>query len=258
MKQKIAIAILLLYSSFLGSCIGDRMDSGKTKSFVLAYQQMNNEDFQITQLDSVSIVMYSTAVTMIGNWKSKGIDKKKYISLSEKYGDVSYNRNIYVYHENYINPIIDIYIKNIQVVSNNDYDDHHPAGSNLSDIINYIGASPYRFIQNNYVKRTSNPITERGLLYVDKIMCGAVLCSIRDEELLQGYYVTEKCLSDLDIDDLKMIGVRSSIVNKNYRCYSFGILEFTQIPTLEKIHTLKVTMNLVDGTKAEDTVVMKF
>lgn len=170
---------------------------------------------------------------------------------------MSYNRQISVYHEHYINPVVDIDIKNIQVVSNNDYDERHPAGSDLSDMINYIGASPYRFIQNNYAKRTSNPVTERGVLYLNKIMCNA-LGSISDEELLQGYYLIEKRLSDLDIDDLKMIGIRSSFVNNNGKCYTFGILELTQPPTLEKTHTLKVTMNLLDGTKAEDTVVMNF
>lgn len=257
MKQKIIIAVLLLYSSFLASCFSDLFDSGKTKSFVLAYQQMNNEDFQVSQWDSASIIMYSTNVTLIGYWKSIGKAKKRYTSLAEKYGDVSYNRQISVYHEHYINPVVDIDIKNIQVVSNNDYDERHPAGSDLSDMINYIGASPYRFIQNNYAKRTSNPVTERGVLYLNKIMCNA-LGSISDEELLQGYYLIEKRLSDLDIDDLKMIGIRSSFVNNNGKCYTFGILELTQPPTLEKTHTLKVTMNLLDGTKAEDTVVMNF
>ena len=257
MKQKIIIAVLLLYSLFFVSCF-DPLDSGKTKSFVLAYQQMNNEDFQVSQWDSASIIMYSTNITLIGYWKSIGKAKKRYTALAEKYGDVSYNRHIYVDHELYINPVVDIDIKNIQVVSNNDYDERHPAGSDLSDMINYIGASPYRFIQNNYTKRTSDPVTERGLLYLNKIMCNTVLCSITDEELLQGYYFIEKRLSDLDIDDLKMIGIRSSFVNNNGKCYTFGILEFTQPPTLEKTHTLKVTMNLLDGTKAEDTIVMNF
>ena len=258
MKQKIIIAVLLLYSSFLASCFSDLLDSGKTKSFVLAYQQMNNEDFQVSQWDSASIIMYSTNVTLIGYWKSIGKAKKRYTALSEKYGDVSYNRHISVDHELYINPVVDIDIQNIQVVSNNDYDERHPAGSDLSDIINFIGASPYRFIQNNYAKRTSDPITERGVLYLNKIMCNTILCSITSEELLQGYYFIEKRLSDLNIDDLKMIGIRSSFVNNNGKCYTFGILELTQPPTLEKTHTLKVTMNLLDGTKAEDTIVMNF
>ncbi len=234
------------------------MDRDISQSFVLLYIQMDNEDFKVSQLDSASVVMYTKEATMIGNWKSIGKAKKRYTALAEKYGDVSYNREISVYHEHYINMVVDIDIKNIQVVSNNDYDERHPAGSDLSDIINYIGASPYRFIQNNYTKRTSDPVTERSILYFDKIACSTILCSISEEELLQGYYLIEKRLSDLDIDDLKMIGIRSSFVNNNGKCYTFGILELTQPPTLEKTHTLKVTMNLLDGTKAEDTVVMNF
>lgn len=253
MKKTLIIFSLIL---LLNSC--DRLDRDISQSFVLAYFQMENENFQVSQLDSASVVMYTKEATMIGNWKSIGKAKKRYTALSEKYGDVSYNRHISVDHELYINPVVDIDIQNIQVVSNNDYDERHPAGSDLSDIINFIGASPYRFIQNNYAKRTSDPITERGVLYLNKIMCNTILCSITSEELLQGYYFIEKRLSDLDIDDLKMIGIRSSFVNNNGKCYTFGILELTQPPTLEKTHTLKVTMNLLDGTKAEDTVVMNF
>ncbi len=253
MKKTLIIFSLIL---LLNSC--DRLDRDISQSFVLLYIQMDNEDFKVSQLDSASVVMYTKEATMIGNWKSIGKAKKRYTALAEKYGDVSYNREISVYHEHYINHIVDIDIKNIQVVSNNDYDERHPAGSDLSDMINYIGASPYRFIQNNYAKRTSDPVTERSILYFDKIVCSTILCSISEEELLQGYYLIEKRLSDLDIDDLKMIGIRSSFVNNNGKCYTFGILELTQPPTLEKTHTLKVTMNLLDGTKAEDTVVMNF
>ena len=254
MKKTLIIFSLIL---LLNSC--DRLDRDISQSFVLLYIQMDNEDFKVSQLDSASVVMYTKEATMIGNWKSIGKAKKRYTALAEKYGDVSYNREISVYHEHYINHIIDIDIKNIQVVSNNDYDERHPAGSDLSDMINYIGASPYRFIQNNYAKRTSDPVTERSILYFDNIACYTILSSISEEELLQGYYLIEKRLSDLDIDDLKMIGIRSSInYEKEKGIYSFGILEFTQPPTLEKTHTLKVTMNLLDGTKAEDTVVMNF
>lgn len=253
MKKTLIIFSLIL---LLNSC--DRLDRDISQSFVLAYFQMENENFQVSQLDSASVVMYTKEATMIGNWKSIGKAKKRYTSLAEKYGDVSYNREISVYHGLYINIVVDIDIKNIQVVSNNDYDERHPAGSDLSDMVNYIGASPYRFIQNNYAKRTSDPVSERSILYFDNIACSTILCSISEEELLQGYYLIEKRLSDLDIDDLKMIGIRSSFVNNNGKCYTFGILELTQPPTLEKTHTLKVTMNLLDGTKAEDTVVMNF
>lgn len=254
MKKTLIIFSLIL---LLNSC--DRWDRDISQSFVLAYFQMENENFQVSQLDSASVVMYTKEATMIGNWKSIGKVKKRYTALAEKYGDVSYNREISVYHEHYINPVVDIDIKNIQVVSNNDYDERHPAGSDLSDMIKYIGASPYRFIQNNYAKRTSDPVSERSILYFDNIACYTILSSISEEELLQGYYLIEKRLSDLDIDDLKMIGICSSInYEKEGGIFSFGILEFTQPPTLEKTHTLKVTMNLLDGTKAEDTVVMNF
>ncbi len=89
-------------------------------------------------------------------YDSKGEAKEKYEELCIKNGDTSYNK------EDRLRPEWDntsgkytsyVYVQNfvaIDVVSNRDFDENHPAGTSLADIVKYSCHSYWGFVSGGY------------------------------------------------------------------------------------------------------------
>ncbi len=116
---------------------------------------------------------------------------EEYTVLSNRFGDTCYNRPV---------PSLVLYkmivdeFTSIDIVSDRAFDAQHPAGTSLSDIVKFIGSSPYRFIQNDY-RDLQIPFLD----VKDHFDCGI------------AYYTgtqlapISKTLDNLTADDLKLI-----------------------------------------------------
>ena len=174
------------------------------------------------------------------DWAYKPSEEQynKYIELCNKHEDYGYTHEIQILSakrtENqnglgYVKGYTywDITPVSIDIVSNADYDETHPAGTSLNDITLFTTFSPYPFIKNGYTGKK--------------------------------FVKNKKTLDKYTQDDFKLIfcvaeaPIYSYIDEDNYGC-----LSFTTEPTVNKEHTLTITIKDDYGRTFSDTTTVKF
>lgn len=133
----------------------------------------------------------------------------KFKELSQSYGDTTYND----YKDIGFSPALGYPIKKISIVSNKDYDSNHPAGTDLSDVIECSMSSYWHHIKNNY----------RDYNYYDYY----VYCSTKE-------YCIIKKVADLDSEDLKIVG-------------AYVMSLFIPDLDLDDTHDLTITIHFENG-----------
>jgi hypothetical protein len=111
------------------------------------------------------------------------------ITLSRHYGDTCYNR-ITVPFRNAA--VADEFTLN--VVCESDFGENHPAGASLNDIIEFYGASAYEYVQSGY---------EQGFDWSNSAPDG--FDELPRMLVSEGYYPIKKKLSELTMDDTKLL-----------------------------------------------------
>lgn len=162
-------------------------------------------------------------------WDDTGEKQEIYDSFCEKYGDMTYNREgrVAVSEE----PSSQMYsFVSLDIVSDADYDETHPAGSSLADLFIFYARSSKPYIDSGYEKYR----------YIDA----------DGETFAYEMYPIRKNASDITSDDLMLLhGIRDR----------FGIhLYFETMPTLSKEHTFTVTFTDERGEMFSDSIEMTF
>jgi hypothetical protein len=179
------------------------------------------------------IVWQATSITAYG-YKDTGERRATYDALCAKYGDMSYNREEFVpigEEPSFLaySPV------SIEIVSDVDFDDEHPAGTSLADIVTYDGHSSKPFIDSGYQPYYWEDMDR--FHYYEKVH-------------ERPYYPVNKKVSELTVEDLMLVyGVGSEL--------PWGHLYF-QVPTLSQTHNIKVTLTDERGKKFSDTITMNF
>ena len=234
MKRLILLSIvaMLLY-------IG--CDIAKTvlfRSYINTYFYNKNIQLKITEAGNIAIYKEYTSEndkvkTAVYSFESKGEEKKKYDELCKIHNDMSYNqKRRYIKFTGWgICSAIDF--KEIDVVSNKDFDSEHPAGTSLKDIVRFVSVSPKKFIDSGY-KETFNWEKKEPKIFkkeeeTDKLF---------DYSELKNYFPINGLLKDIGTDEMQMLPVNTH-----------GILFFDKEPTAEKEHTLTVTIYTREGKK---------
>ena len=258
---------LLSLACLLCSCkVSPDVDKGQEKtfqSFALMY----------TRLRSVSLYEQDRngekAIQLFGNPlrdPASGLDIRYneyvypdiYMKLCEKHDDLTYDHTVIVFpwddywsHQSFS---ADDFIS-VNITSDSDYDEQHPAGASLADIVRFVSLSSYQFIRNGYIAYdwSSSNIKD---LYTD--LYGVTIRS--DNKTTSGpggFYPLNKLLSELQPDDLKVFGpgVKEGWEDKGML---LAYLFFEHPPTLSKTHTFTVTMTTDDGKVFEDTITVTF
>jgi hypothetical protein len=168
-------------------------------------------------------------------YNEDGIENRAlYDELCEKYGDMSYNREEFVSIG--FKPSFPAYSPaSIEIVSGADFDDEHPAGTSLADIVTYDGYSSKPFIDSGYQMYYWE---DKGRFYY------------HEGTHEKPYYPVNKKVSELTAEDLTLI-------------YGTGYLLaychlYFPVPTLSKQHNIKVTLTDERGKKFSDTITMNF
>ena len=243
MKRLILLSIvaMLLY-------IG--CDIAKTvlfRSYINMYDYSENIQLRITDAGNIAIYREYTSKednikTASYSFKSKGENKKIYDELCKIHNDLSYNKKRSYIVAPLWGRCSAIDFREIDVVSDKDFDAEHPAGTSLKDIVRFVSVSPKKFIDSGYKEtfnwRRNKPKIFKKEKETDKLF---------DYSESKNYFPINGLLKDIGKDEMQMLPVNTH-----------GILFFDKEPTAEKEHTLTVTIDIGERKKLVRTITKVF
>lgn len=223
------MALISLYSCQTGWTI-------KSNSYVLTYYEFYNiKASKITFNTLNGIAFNTTNHRELGSADSKDPDEKAvFDAICEYYGDTSYNRKISGERGDSkrrfnVNDII-----RIDVVSDSDFNESHPAGSSLNDILRFASISPMPYIESGYQKEYdwNNPtaISDVYSEYLDYYF------NPRESTL----HPVDLAVNDIPNNHLKLLGSGEGHI-------FIGFLIFTVSPTIAKEHNLNIVLTTPKG-----------
>ena len=233
MKRLILLSIvaMLLY-------IGcDRAKTVLFRSYINMYDYSENIQLKITEAGNIAIYQKYTSEddnikTASYSFKSKGENKKIYDELCKIHNDLSYNQKRSYIVAPLWGRCSAIDFREIDVVSNKDFDSEHPAGKSLKDVVRFVSISPKQFINSGYKATFDWKKNEPGFFAKDPM-----IPSMFQSET-GCYFPINGLLSDIGKDEMQMLPVNTH-----------GILFFDKQPTAEKEHSLTVTIYTREGKK---------
>ena len=238
--------ILLSISAMLLSTGCDVSKTRLFKSYITEYSYNKNIELKITNKGNIAIYRKYTSEddhikTASYSFKSKGEEKKRYDELCKIHNDLSYNKK-----RSYI--VVPIWgicsaidFKEIDVVSNKDFDAEHPAGTSLKDIVRFVSVSPKKFIDSGY-KETFNWEKNEPNFFAKDSMIPTMF-----QPESWNYFPINGLLKDIGTDEMQMLPEDTH-----------GILFFDKEPTAEKEHTLTVTIDIGERKKLVRTITKVF
>ena len=235
MKRLILLSIVtaLLYQS----C--DRARYHVFKSYVTRYCKF--EDIGIDTTKAGNIIIRGKGRVKHYSWRDEGGEKTTYEALCRKHNDLTYNKK----REYRLSPewgvCSAIDFKEIDIVSNKDFDAEHPAGTSLKDIVRFVSVSPKKFIDSGY-KETFNWRRNRPEIFKKDY-----IIQIMFQRETENYFPINMLLKDIGKDEMQMLPVNTH-----------GILFFDKEPTAEKEHTLTVTIYIGERKKLVRTITKVF
>ena len=157
-------------------CMG--CDISKTilfKSYVTRYFYSENIQLRITDAGNIAIYREymsenKKVKTAIYSFKSKGEEKKIYDELCKIHNDLSYNQKRSYIADPLWGKCSAIDFREIDVVSDKDFDTEHPAGRSLKDIVRFVSISPKQFINSGYTATFDWKKNEPGFFAKDPMI----------------------------------------------------------------------------------------
>ncbi len=167
-------------------------------------------------------------------WQT-GSDRSTFDALASKHGDIGYHQDISASSSCPSMPhtFLGHDFASITVTSDADFDEAHPAGTPLNDLIQYMTYSPYPFIQSGYAY--TNPRAPRWEKW--------------KEELI----LIDKPLSACTAEDF----ILPFAVMEDWFCggaFPAFYLQVKGVPTLSKQHTLTVSVVDDAGMMWQNTI----
>ena len=200
------------------------------KSYVTRYCEYENIDIDTTK--SGNIIICGKGEVKQYSWRHKGEAKKKYEELCRTHNDLTYNKKREYHHSPEWGVCSAIDFREIDVVSDKDFDTEHPAGRSLKDIVRFVSISPKQYIDSGYTATFDWKKNEPGFFGKDPM-----IPSMFQSET-GCYFPINGLLSDIGKDEMQMLPVNTH-----------GILFFDKQPTAEKEHSLTVTIYTREGKK---------
>lgn len=240
MKTKLFLsATLLLF--FTQSC--DVMTYNTFNSYITTYYDYDDIALTLTDKGNIRISYDTVSFHKEYRWNSTGQNKIIYDSLCTVHNDLGYNKKrAYIGAPDWGN-CSTFGISHIDVVSNNNYDELHPTGELLNDIIYFISASPKKYIDSGY-NFTYDWDNETPEIFKKEPELTYNFCNTSE---LPNYSPIVHKLSDIEPNELVMLPA-----------YYFGYLVFESSPTKVKEQKLTVTFSLSNGKKISKVISVNF
>lgn len=198
---------LFLLTLFLSSLLFSCSDDNEKRISGVTYQKSLISIYITPETITTENVNSGIKVSLNGNRVYSG---KKFKALSKYYNDTSYNKYVYNGPRAAVNDSINkVTIKTVE-----DFDSSHPAGSDITDLVECQYVSYYDFIKNNYKTENSERMTIEGLGYYSYI---------------EGAEIYKRNLSDICIDNSKLMGPEF-------------MLKFKETPDKKGIYTFNMEM----------------
>ena len=226
----------------------------KSPSYVVCYVNLESIRLSIDNNDARCLsIQPGFHVDVLYGLHSSGAEKKKYDQLCIKHNDISYNQ----YHVFMGKPPRDeetvayfaCDFTEITVTADKDFDETHPAGTDLSDIVRFMSWSPYKYILSGYSKYYHYDKSDVSTAF-DSMMRRYINNKYFDKETDAECYPIDKLIRDLTADDLILVG---------HGAPGFlGMLYFDKLPTGEGEYEVVVTIRTDDNRTLSNTVKMQF
>jgi hypothetical protein len=217
------ILLVLLIACGLVSCLREKKVF--LRSYIMSYYGIEGISLKEDSGERKSMSIYGTDAYFLGDYKSTGTEKGVYDALCEKHGDMTFLRDFFIRDGfgPHSTDAIGVDFLSIDITSDSPFDEEHPAGVSLGDIVKLSSYSLKPYIDSGYTY-------------------------INNYGYHRNYHSFDKYFSELTSDDLMLLG-RSAYI---------GDLEFDGEPTLSKTHTFTVTMTADDGRVFTASIEMTF
>ena len=225
----------------------DRAKTVLFRSYINTYFYNKNIQLKITEAGNIAIYRetsseYKTNTpSAVYSFESKGEEKKRYDELCKIHNDMSYNQKRSYIVAPLWGRCSAIDFKEIDVISDKDFDSEHPAGTSLKDIVRFVSISPKKFIDSGY-KETFNWRRNKPKIFKKESMISSMF-----HEETENYFPINGLLKDIGSNEMQMLPEDTH-----------GILFFDKEPTAEKEHTLTVTIYTREGKKFVRTITKVF
>ena len=127
----------------------------------------------------------------------------------------------------------------LEVTSDQDFDEQHPAGTSLLDILHFGTNTPYRVLRNNYQWKFDTDVLIVDIV-PDGVVAPAEFEAFRKKQLFNTY----KCGKDVRPEDMTILG--------------FHVLSFDKLPEPVGPRNIHIRMTADDGTVYEFDTVLTF
>lgn len=228
---------LILLATALSACQRGKEKGDRVflRSYVMTYYEPGFIDLR--GYAEVKLITFSIGLgEYIGSYYDTGEKKEAYDAVCEKYGDMTYNRSVVLYTTSLFNTYQDPSFVSVDIFSDSDFDEQHPAGSSLAGIVNFFSCSAKPYIDSGYVKY------DWGYEFNDARLQG-----------MQPYYPVDKKASELTADDLTLLGIP-----KQGAYLGNGSFQFESFPTLSKTHIFTIVFTDENGKEISGNVEMEF
>ena len=221
---KLFVSLLLLLLLGMVSCTPVKTTT--FESYILVYRSIIGEDIISFKHEENGIIRFyiDDESRTYSYFSSNSEKKEKYLELCKKNNDISFNKKLtYAGYPHWGGEYLAESITSIEIISDNDFDDKHPAGTSLADIVKFNAYTAKPFIDSGY----------KGDVYQyngDEV-------SVDDTKV---WTKISKKISELELEDLMLLEVE------------FMSLEFISMPTLKKEHNLTVKLSFENG---QETIV---
>ena len=229
-------------SIFLLSCVTEEEAFRiRSDSFVLGYYELAS--LQIYQGEGRSILIFENTEEEMISAQNRAAE---FETLNAAHGDTGYNQEIlyFIMPNIYITPDF----RAVDISSDADFDDAHPAGASLGDITRFISISPFKHIESGYRDTLDwkklpaygefvgywSFLAPKG--YYDP--CGG-----------QNYFPVDRRVSELTRADLSILGrgEHKTIGWERPGVCPLAVVKFLKEPTASKAHNITVRFTDVHG-----------
>lgn len=223
----------------------------KSPSYVVCYTSLEALSLSVEPSDNHCLLVESDGEFSWCGLHSTGAQKERYDQLCQKHNDLNYNGYYSIYKSLDIDSVTfnDCDFTEITVTSDRDFDERHPAGANLSDIVRFMSWSPYRYILSGYSSYYQYDKSDVSDAF-DRLMRIYLGYSMSKNASKGTCYPIDKLVKDLVAEDLVLLGYNSPGL--------LGMLYFEQSPSKQGEYNIAVSIKTDDDRTLTDTVQMTF
>lgn len=250
--------LTVMAALLLGACehkIGDKYEWAHSDSFVVEYWTFDRlEASCIVPGNRLNLYLRSSpghSKVRYGVLSQDAQLQKRYKDKCEEYGDNGFPFEFLYGPDLMPNSFPDKDFTAIEVVSDADFDERHPAGSRLDDLMLFCSASPWRFIRSGYSEQADWSVSDIPQAIYHYY--GTV--EPYDTKNIPYYHPVYGKASEMGADDLTLLGGDDGGAG---RMGLIGVMTFLKEPAVGGEHNITVTLVAADGERYSASVRVTF